>query len=83
MKNQNIVARARRALGVDAAQGMMTRTGNALARVLVGFADIDQNGALAHKLGGAGGRYRFQLTHRSLHCCSSFFEAAVRGSRCS
>jgi hypothetical protein len=52
MEDENVVAGTGRMLGIDAAQRVMARAGNLFARILIGLAHIDENGALAHKLGG-------------------------------
>ena len=62
MKNQHVVAGARGVVGIDATQRVMAGAGNALARMLVGFPDIDQHRALAHKFGGAFGRNCLQVS---------------------
>ena len=53
VENQHVVAGARRVVGVDSAEGMMTCAGNAFARMFVGFADIDEHGTGADEFGGA------------------------------
>ena len=63
MEHQHVVARPRRVVGVDARERVMAGAGNALARMFVGLADVDQHGALAHQLGGAFGCDRLQRAH--------------------
>ena len=44
MEHQHVVARPHRAFGVDARERVVTGARDALARVFVGFADVDQDG---------------------------------------
>ena len=61
MKYQHVVAGARGTVGIDATQRVMAGAGNVLARMFVGFTDIDQHRALAYKLSGAFGRNGLQV----------------------
>jgi hypothetical protein len=77
MEDQHAVARAHRPIRIDTGQRMMPRTGDALTRVFIGFADVDQHGAVGHQFGGALRRNGLQLGH-----CSSPFPC-ITGCRCS
>ena len=77
MEDQHVVAGADRRVLIDAAERMMARARNVLARMLVGLADVDQHGAGADEFGGAFGRNGFQaalIVSRSL----SLFRSALR-----
>ncbi len=55
VKDQDLVARARRMFAIEYRNRMMPRSGDFLARMLVAFADIDQHRAVADQFGGAFG----------------------------
>ena len=63
MKYQHLVAGAGGTVGIDATQRVMAGAGNMLARMLVGFPNIDQYCALAYKFGGAFGRNGLRVCH--------------------
>ncbi len=61
MEDQHVVAVADRRILIDAAERMMTRAGDTLARMLVGLADVDHHGAGTHEFDCAFWGYGFQL----------------------
>ena len=71
MEHQHVVARAGRVVGAELRQRVMPGAGNALACMLVGLANVDQNGALADQFGSAVGRDGLKGRHgiTKVPCC--------------